>query len=71
MDSLRDCDLDTAVPDWLIEHPGLLGLFETLSLEYSCGGKSLGTACREAGLEPREVMELIRTEVEGRRNCCD
>lgn len=39
----------------MIEHPGLLPLFQELGIDYCCGGKSLGTACREKGLSPQEV----------------
>jgi hypothetical protein len=52
-----DCvDLDSSVPDWLIEHPGLLALFQELGIDYCCGGKSLRTACLEKGLIPQEVL---------------
>jgi hypothetical protein len=47
-DPIMDCvDLDSSVPDWLIEHPGLLALFQELGIDYCCGGKSLRTACRK------------------------
>ena len=56
-DPTMDCvDLDSSVPDWLIEHPGLLALFRELGIDYCCGGKSLRTACREKGLNPQEVL---------------
>jgi len=32
------CDLDTAVPDWVIEHPETLSLFQNLEIDYCCGG---------------------------------
>jgi iron-sulfur cluster repair protein YtfE (RIC family) len=48
--------LDTSVPDWVIEYPQLLRLFEELRIDYSCGGKSLEFACRERGLAPCEVL---------------
>ena len=51
-------DLDSCVPDWLIEHPQLHGLFEELGIDYSCGGKSLDAACRERGLNPNDVLKL-------------
>jgi hypothetical protein len=49
-------DVDSSVPDWLIEHPALLPLFQELGIDYCCGGKSLQTACREQGLDPQEVL---------------
>ncbi len=48
-------DLDASLPDLIIDHPGLQPLFEELGLEYSCGGKSLRTACRDRGLEPQSI----------------
>jgi regulator of cell morphogenesis and NO signaling len=49
-------DLDSSVPDWLIEHPELLPLFRKLGIDYCCGGKSLDTACRERGLDPQILL---------------
>ena len=54
--TMDDVDLGSSVPDWLIEHPGLLPLFQELGIDYCCGGKSLETACREKGLSPQEVL---------------
>jgi regulator of cell morphogenesis and NO signaling len=57
--AMEDCDLDTSVPDWVIEHPETLAVFQTLGIDYSCGGKSLRYACQERGLHPESViMEL-------------
>lgn len=56
-DPTMECvDLDSSVPDWLIEHSSLLPLFQELGIDYCCGGKSLRTACRENGLSPQEVL---------------
>jgi hypothetical protein len=49
-------DLESSVPDWLIEHPELLALV----IDYSCGGKSLAGACQERNLSMGEV--LLRCE---------
>lgn len=55
------CDLDTSVPDWIIEHPETLTVFESLGIDCSCGGKSLAYACRERGLTIETVLlELQR-----------
>lgn len=59
-----DCDLDTAVPDWLIEHPSLDRLFGELGIAEACGGKSLGYVCRERGHDPERVLRLIRERLE-------
>jgi regulator of cell morphogenesis and NO signaling len=57
-------DLDSSVPDWLIEHPQLLPLFRELGIDYCCGGKSLDTACREQGLDPQIVLARCRLQNE-------
>jgi iron-sulfur cluster repair protein YtfE (RIC family) len=54
------CDLDTSVPDWVIEHPETLSVFEALGIDCSCGGKSLAYACREQGL----AVETVRLELQ-------
>ena len=54
-------DLDTSVPDWGIEHPDTLTVFQQLGIDYCCGGKSLGYACRERGLDAEAVLaKLLR-----------
>jgi len=40
-DPMDECDLDTSVPDWIIEHPETLATFQELGIDYGCGGKSL------------------------------
>jgi iron-sulfur cluster repair protein YtfE (RIC family) len=56
-------DLATSVPDWLIEYPSLLSTIEKLGIDYTCGGKSLETACQDAGLEPFKVLEQLQAAV--------
>jgi regulator of cell morphogenesis and NO signaling len=53
-------DLDTSVPDWLIEYPELMRLFETLGIDYSCGGKSLKAAAQDAGLDPTNLLKQLQ-----------
>ncbi|CAN5410922.1 hypothetical protein BH10PLA2_BH10PLA2_03880 [soil metagenome] len=50
------CDLDTSVPDWIIEYPKTLGVFQELGIDYFCGGKSMKYACRERGLDAEIVL---------------
>ncbi|MBS0209440.1 MAG: DUF542 domain-containing protein [Planctomycetes bacterium] len=58
---MTTCDLDTSVPDWVIEHPETWPCFQRLGIDYSCGGKSLAYACRERGLDAAMVLqELLR-----------
>ena len=68
-----NCDLDSSVPDWVIEHPETLIVFQKLGIEYSCGGKSLRYACQEKGLDGNTVMScLLRClDVSAARNDSD
>jgi iron-sulfur cluster repair protein YtfE (RIC family) len=54
------CDLETSVPDWVIDHPETLALLQVLGIDYCCGGKSLEYACREQGHDPASVLEKLR-----------
>jgi regulator of cell morphogenesis and NO signaling len=53
-------ELDWSLPDWLIDRPSSLAVFERLGLDYSCGGKSLEYVCRERGLDPKAVLQELR-----------
>ena len=53
------CDLDTPVPDWIIDHPETLATFQELGIDYSCGGRSLAYACRERGLDAAMVLNEL------------
>ncbi|MFO0929059.1 MAG: DUF542 domain-containing protein [Gemmataceae bacterium] len=54
-------DLDTSVPDWVIDHPETLSVFQELGIDTCCGGKSLGFACRQRGLDGEAVLaKLLR-----------
>lgn len=61
-----DCGpgLEASVPEWLIEYPQLWRIVEELRIDYSCGGKSLDVACRERGLDPRDVIARLRDAAE-------
>jgi regulator of cell morphogenesis and NO signaling len=61
---MSDCDLDTSVPEWIIEHPATLELFQELGIDYSCGGKSLAHACRQEQLDPQTVLTRLLGIVE-------
>lgn len=56
---MTKCDLDTSVPDWVIEHPETLAMFQELGIDYSCGGKSLAFVCRQQGLDDRVVLKKL------------
>lgn len=59
---MHQVDLESSVPDWLIDYPHALPLFESLGIDYSCGGKSFETACLERGLEPAEIARRVKRE---------
>lgn len=61
---MTDLDLDSSVPDWLVEYPALLSLFQELGIDYCCGGKSLLYACEEMSLDPHKVLVMIRESIQ-------
>jgi iron-sulfur cluster repair protein YtfE (RIC family) len=65
---MTTCDLDTSVPDWIIEHPETLAVFQELGIDYCCGGKSLETACRERGLNANTVLSHLLSRIEAGQN---
>lgn len=58
-----DSDLETSIPDWIIDHPETAGIFAALGLDTSCGGKSLEYVASQAGLSPSEVLHQLRNKV--------
>lgn len=54
------CDLDSSVPDWIIEHPETMAVFEALGIDCSCGGRSLAYACQQQGLHATAVLARLR-----------
>ncbi len=58
-----DCDLDTSIPDWIIDHPETAKIFAALGLDTSCGGKSLEYVASQAGLSPTDVLQQLRDKV--------
>lgn len=56
---MGECDLDTSVPDWIIEHPASLAIFQECGIYYSCGGKSLAYACQQQGLDAQIVLKKL------------
>lgn len=57
---MTSCDLDTSVPDWIIDYPETMAVFEELGIDYSCGGKSLAYTCKERGLNMETVLARLR-----------
>jgi regulator of cell morphogenesis and NO signaling len=65
---MTECDRDTSVPDWVIEHPETLAVLQEFGIDYTCGGKSLDHACRERGLEVTSVLNTLRRAIESKTN---
>lgn len=61
---MTTCDHETSVPDWVIEHPETLAVFQELGIDYCCGGKSLEFACREQGHDVDQVMSKLRRRIQ-------
>lgn len=53
------------MPDWVIDHPETLTLFQELGIDYSCGGKSLAFACQERDLIEKNVLSKLREVIDG------
>jgi iron-sulfur cluster repair protein YtfE (RIC family) len=62
------CDLDTGVIDWIAEYPETLIVLETHGIDYCCGGKSLGFACREQRLDTATVLAALREAIQRRQH---
>lgn len=56
---MSECDLDTPVPEWVIEHPATLAIFQEFGIDYSCGGKSVAYACRQQGIDEQMVLKTL------------
>lgn len=65
---MTDCDLETSVPDWIIEHPETLAVFQELGIDTSCGGKSLEYACEERRLDACAIFGKLQRRIEDTRN---
>ncbi len=65
MIEIMNCDLDTSIPDWIIEHPETHSLFGELGLDTSCAGKSLEYVCRQQGYSPSDVLQRLKSAVIG------
>ena len=68
---MTECDRDSSVPDWLIEHPEVLPILQELGVDYSCGGKSLEYACAERSLDVDAVVLAFRQAITRSRSVGD
>ena len=68
---MLECDLDTPVPDWVIEHPETLAVIQDLGIDYSCAGKSLAYACSQRGIDAKMALaKLLRCIDANRQGDC-
>ncbi|MCA9053253.1 MAG: DUF542 domain-containing protein [Planctomycetaceae bacterium] len=68
---MSDCTSDTAVADWVIEHPEALAVFERFGIDYACGGRSLAYACTQQGVSLTDVLASLQLAITGRRSETD
>ena len=54
-----NCDLDSSVPDWVIDHPESAAVFDELRIDTCCAGKSLEYLCRQRGVDPEIVLQRL------------
>ena len=58
-------DLNTPVGDWVSHHPQTSRVFESLQIDYCCGGnKSLEHACWEKQLDPQHVFTELEEAIQ-------
>ncbi|QDU59606.1 hypothetical protein Pan216_04370 [Planctomycetes bacterium Pan216] len=61
------CDLDTSVPDWIIDHHKTLSVFREFGIDDSCGGKSLGYVCDQQGINGKLVLKMLQRKIKSPR----
>lgn len=58
---MASIDPDAALGDLVTSHPAVAPVLDDLGLDYCCGGhRTLGSACRLAGLDADEVVARLR-----------
>lgn len=57
------CDLDTSVPDWIIDHPEAVSVLREFGIDDSCGGKSLGYVCDQQGIDGKLVLKMLHRRI--------
>jgi regulator of cell morphogenesis and NO signaling len=62
---MTECSPETSAPDWIIDYPDTLAVFQELGLDYTCSGKSPGFACRERGLPEQHMLSKLHNVING------
>lgn len=57
------CDLDTSIPDWIIDHPETASVLREFGIDDSCGGKSLGYVCDQQGIDGKLVLKMLQRTI--------
>jgi regulator of cell morphogenesis and NO signaling len=59
-------DLNQTIREIAIEHPATVKVFESLGMDYCCGGaRTLTEACQRAGVPVERALELLKPVEEG------
>ena len=59
-------NLNTSVGDWVARHPQTSRVFESLQIDYCCGGgKLLEQACRDRQLDPQQILLQLEQTIDG------
>lgn len=62
---MTELDLNTTVGEWVARHPQTSRLFESLQIDYCCGGgKPLAQACQDRQLNPQQVVLQLEQAVQ-------
>lgn len=57
---MTEVNLNSSVGTWVAAHAQTARVFESLQIEYCCGGgKSLEQACWDRGLDPQQVLQQL------------
>jgi regulator of cell morphogenesis and NO signaling len=63
---MTQVNLKTSVGQWVAEHPRTSRVFESLQIDYCCGGgKSLEQACLDKTLDPPQVVGELEQAIAG------
>ncbi len=63
---MTQLNLKESVGNWVARHPQTARVFESLQIDYCCGGgKPLAEACRERHLDPQQVVAQLEQAIDG------
>ena len=62
------CDLDSPVPDCIIEYPCTFVVFQSLAIDCSCGGKSLQYLCHDRNMDAESVLRKLTDVIRQQSN---